>query len=164
MVDVDAAVAPEKTQVALTEPSTDAPKTAKKGASFWLIMLSLAITTFLSALDLTAISTALPVIAEDLKASDFTWIGSSYALSSTAFRKHASNAAFAVADTQTAVPVFGGLADVFGRKSNLMAAIVIFAIGSATCGSASSSSSMVIGRTIQGVGGRAIFNLDMVAD
>lgn len=56
-----------------------------KGRAFWMIMLSLAMSLFLSALDLTALSTALPRIATDLESENFTWIGSAYALASTAF-------------------------------------------------------------------------------
>lgn len=58
-----------------------------KGSAFWMIMLSLAMSMFLSALDLTALSTALPRIATDLESENFTWIGSAYALASTAFCK-----------------------------------------------------------------------------
>jgi hypothetical protein len=58
-----------------------------KGRAFWMIMLSLAMSMFLSALDLTALSTALPRIATDLESENFTWIGSAYALASTAFRE-----------------------------------------------------------------------------
>lgn len=159
----------------------DGTKTSspKKGTAFWMIMVSIMITTFLSALDLTAVSTALPsesetkalltvgdfyfnllifgnhcsAIAYDLKSEDFTWIGSAYALSSTAFRM-LSRLPFVrrLMLFSPAVPVFGGLAEVFGRKPNLLAAITIFAVGSAVCGSATSATAMIVGRTIQGVG------------
>lgn len=50
------------------------------------------------------------------------------------------------------MPVFGGVASGFGRKPVLLAAILIFAIGSAVCGSADSMEQMIAGRTVQGVG------------
>ena len=128
----DAKVESDQSQAAA---SPDPSKTSRKPLSFWMIMLALCASCFLSALDLTAITTALPTIAHDLKSDNFSWVGSSYALSSTAF-----------------LPVFGGLAQAFGRKPPLMTCIVIFAIGSAVCGSATSIGALLTGRTIQGIG------------
>lgn len=76
--------ASEKEQNASTQ-AEDKPQKVKKGRAFWMIIFSLAMSMFLSALDLTALSTALPRIATDLDAENFTWIGSAYALASTAF-------------------------------------------------------------------------------
>ena len=57
----------------------DAPhENPKKGLRFWLIIFSLLVATFLSALDLTAISTALPKIAAELESQDYAWIGNAY--------------------------------------------------------------------------------------
>lgn len=50
------------------------------------------------------------------------------------------------------MPVFGGIAHSFGRKPVLLAAITIFAVGSAICGSSNGMDQMIAGRTIQGVG------------
>ncbi|KAI9572008.1 major facilitator superfamily domain-containing protein [Boletus coccyginus] len=58
---------------------------SKKDIKFWLIFASMSICLFLSALELSSISTALPTIAHELQASQFGWVGSAYALSSTAF-------------------------------------------------------------------------------
>lgn len=49
-----------------------------KDIRFWLIIVSLLVATLLAALDLTAIATALPTIADALRSNDFTWIGTSY--------------------------------------------------------------------------------------
>ncbi len=57
-----------------------APSTGK-GARFWILFTSLNVTLFLSALELLAVSNALPTIAQDLKATEFAWMGSGYALS-----------------------------------------------------------------------------------
>ncbi|KAG8946149.1 hypothetical protein FRC04_012004 [Tulasnella sp. 424] len=54
------------------------------GLQFWLIFIALMVTTFLSAIDLISVSTALPTIVEDLDGTDFAWVGSAYALGSTA--------------------------------------------------------------------------------
>ncbi|KAG8990543.1 hypothetical protein FRB90_001730 [Tulasnella sp. 427] len=55
------------------------------GLRFWLILLSLLVSTFLAALDLSSISNALPTIVEDLGGtSSFAWVGNALALGSTA--------------------------------------------------------------------------------
>ncbi|KAJ8518245.1 hypothetical protein ONZ45_g4681 [Pleurotus djamor] len=123
-------VEPEK------EPQSNAPE---KGLGFWLIMLSLCITLFLYALELTAVSTALPTIALALHATEFIWVGSAYALSSTAI-----------------LPMSGGLAQTFGRRPTLLLCILFFSIGSAICGAASNMNMMIAGRTVQGLGGGGI--------
>ncbi|TBU31313.1 MFS general substrate transporter [Dichomitus squalens] len=117
----------------------------KKGVVFWLIFLSICVALFLSALELTAVSTALPTIAHDLHASDFVWVGSAYALSSTAF-----------------LPMSGGIAQMFGRRPALLGALALFALGSGICGGASSMTMLIAGRTVQGLGGGGIQSLSSI--
>ncbi|KIP04433.1 hypothetical protein PHLGIDRAFT_120696 [Phlebiopsis gigantea 11061_1 CR5-6] len=115
----------------------------KRGSAFWLTMLALIVSTFLSALDLTAIGTALPTIVADLNGGDdFSWAGSAYALSSTAV-----------------LPLSGSLADIFGRRPVLLGAILFFALGSALNGAAQSMNMLIAARTVQGIGGGAIITL-----
>jgi hypothetical protein len=87
-------------EVSEERPNGAAPKDLR----FWLIIFSLLIATFLSALDLTgmsdpssfmwngkvlthysAISTALPTIARALNSMQFAWIGNAYSITATAF-------------------------------------------------------------------------------
>lgn len=42
---------------------------------FWIIFASVALASFLAALDLTAVAVALPNITADLEGVDLTWIG-----------------------------------------------------------------------------------------
>lgn len=63
--------------------------------------------------------------------------------------------AYALASTVT-LPFFGSCASIFGRKIVLCAVIVIFAAGSAICGSAPDQAAMIAGRTVQGLGGGGI--------
>ncbi|PSS06598.1 hypothetical protein PHLCEN_2v3656 [Hermanssonia centrifuga] len=112
----------------------------KKGSAFWLSYLSIVFAIFLSALDLTAVSTVLPTVTADLNGGDeFTWVGSAYALASTAI-----------------LPLSGALADIFGRKPILMGAIVFFSLGSALAGAAQTMNMLIGARTVQGIGGGAI--------
>ena len=77
--------------------STSAPS-SPKGRAFWLSFVALITSVILSALDLTAVSTTLPTIIKDLDGGDnFIWVGSAYALASTAV-----------------LPFTGGLADISG--------------------------------------------------
>lgn len=117
----------------------------KKGATFWFIFVSICVALFLSALELTAVSTALPTIAHELHANDFVWVGSAYALSSTAFQ-----------------PMSGGLAQIFGRRPALLSCLALFALGSGICGGASSMPMLIGGRTVQGLGGGGIQSLSAI--
>ncbi|KAH6890857.1 Mfs1.1 [Coprinopsis sp. MPI-PUGE-AT-0042] len=126
----------------LSEKAPAAPSSEGKGLKFWLIVASLCITLFLSALDYTALASALPVIVHDLQGSDFSWIGTAYALSSTAF-----------------LPMSGGLAQIIGRRPSFVIALAFFALGSALCGAAQSMNWLIAARAIQGVGGGAIISL-----
>lgn len=127
------------TDVAVETPNVVPPSRPPKGTDFWLILVSLCITLWLYALELTAVSTALPTIASALHATEFIWVGSAYALASTAF-----------------LPMSGGLAEVFGRKPAVLLCIFLFSAGSAVCGAAQNMDMMIAGRTIQGLGGGGI--------
>ena len=121
------------------------PLQSKKDIKFWLIFASMSICLFLSALELSSISTALPTIAHELQASQFVWVGSAYALSSTAF-----------------LPMSGGLAQAFGRRPAILITIGLFALGSGICGGATSMKVLIAGRTIQGLGGGGIQSLTSI--
>lgn len=66
--------------------------------------------------------------------------------------------AYALASTVT-FPVYGSLANVFGRRAVLFTAILLFALGSALCGAAKNQAMLISGRTVQGVGGGGIVAL-----
>ncbi|KAL0942003.1 efflux pump antibiotic resistance [Colletotrichum truncatum] len=102
------------------------------------IMFALCMTLLLSALDVTIIATALPTIASTLHASaaQYAWVGSSYTLSSTA-----------------STPVWAKMSDIFGRKWTIMAAAATFMAGSLIAALAGSISVLIVGRTVQGLGG-----------
>ncbi|KAJ7490851.1 major facilitator superfamily domain-containing protein [Mycena latifolia] len=115
-----------------------------KSRAFWMSFIAIMVATFLSALDLAAIGTALPTIAAALHDTkgDYIWVGAAYAVSSTAF-----------------IPLSGSLANAFGRKSIMLICIACFSLGSALAGSAKNMNVMIAARTIQGIGGGGIFAL-----
>lgn len=77
----------------------------------------------------TAITTALPTIVGHLHGSDFVWAGSAYTIASTAV-----------------IPLVGNLVSGFGRKPVLLTFILVFAVGSAVCGSAQNMNMLIAGR------------------
>lgn len=130
---------PEESGIA-PPPAAPAPSN-KKGLRFWLIMSTLMVVMFLSAIDLTIISTALPTIIEELPRSSIsgTWVTSSFLLTVTAFQ-----------------PLMGGLADVLGRRNSLLLSIAFFLGGSVICALSHEMLILVVGRGVQGVGGGGI--------
>ncbi|KAJ6468281.1 Mfs1.2 [Mycena sanguinolenta] len=120
-------------------------ETGPTGYRFWLIFLSLCISLFLAAFELTAVTTALPSIIHDLQGSHFIWVGSGYSIAATAF-----------------LPMSGGVAEIFGRRWSMLAALIIFALGSALCGSAKTMSWLIGARVVQGLGGGAILSMTSI--
>ncbi|KAI4199284.1 MAG: hypothetical protein LQ346_002593 [Caloplaca aetnensis] len=109
----------------------------KKGIRFWAIIAALAVTGLLTALEATITSTALPTIIEELGgASLYVWVINLYFLTMTAFQ-----------------PLYGQLANVFGRRYPLIFATAIFTFGSGICGGAHNIAMMIAGRALQGIGG-----------
>ncbi|KAK5131580.1 hypothetical protein LTR08_000835 [Meristemomyces frigidus] len=112
-----------------------------------VIMLALSLAVFLSALDITIITTALPRIAEHFHSTaGYTWIGSAYILGSAA-----------------STPLWGKLSDVFGRKPVLLVANVVFFIGSLIAGLSNSIGMLITARAIQGIGGAGLLTLVDIA-
>ena len=94
--------------------------------------MAIIVTVFLSALDVTSVGTALPTIVSDLQGGEnFAWVGSAYALSSTAF-----------------LPLSGTLADIFGRKPVMLISIALFPLGSALAGSAQNMNWLIAARSM----------------
>lgn len=96
--------------------------------------------TFLSSLDVTVVGTAMPNIAAELGGiSLYGWVFSAYLLTST-----------------ITVPVYGKLADRWGRKKTYILGAAIFLLGSLACGAAPDMQSLVLARALQGTGAGAL--------
>lgn len=106
------------------------------GHNLVLSLIAVNLVVFLSALDQTIVSTAVPKITNEFNSfSDVGWYASAYLLTSTAFQ-----------------PLFGRLYQMFSVKYIFFIAFVIFEIGSLICGVAQSSSMLIVGRAIAGLG------------
>ncbi|WP_026690257.1 MDR family MFS transporter [Alteribacter aurantiacus] len=104
------------------------------------IVIALLIATFLAAIEVTVISTAMPSITSDLGGLDLiSWVFAIYLLT------------YAVM-----TPIFGKLADLFGRKKIFITGATLFLIGSALCGLSQSMEQLILFRAIQGIGAGAL--------
>lgn len=104
------------------------------------ILAALMLTMMLAAMDSTIVSTAIPQIVGDLGGfSLFSWVFSIYLLIQT-----------------ITIPVYGKLADVYGRKPILITGTVIFLIGSASCAASWNMHSLIFFRGLQALGAGAI--------
>lgn len=106
-----------------------------------VVMGSLMIAMFISALDQSIVATATPHILADLGGFKFiSWVFTIYLLAST-----------------VTVPLVGKLSDMFGRKPFLISGILVFVVASAACGAAPNMLALIIARAVQGIGGGILF-------
>jgi EmrB/QacA subfamily drug resistance transporter len=109
----------------------------------WLVVIAVDMAMFLAALDSTVIGTAMPTVVASLGGlSLFSWVFSIYLLTSTA-----------------ALPIFGRLSDLFGRRNMFVVAVWIFTGASALCGLATSMVFLIAARALQGIGAGGTFAL-----
>lgn len=115
-----------------------------------LILSALMVVLLLSALDQTIVSTAMPRIIEQLHGlSMYAWVTTAYLLTST-----------------VAVPIYGKLSDLYGRKPILIIGLLLFLTGSALCGLSGEfgdlpvlgggMTQLIVFRAVQGLGGGAL--------
>jgi EmrB/QacA subfamily drug resistance transporter len=91
---------------------------------------------FLSSLDQTIVSTAMPQIIADLGGfAHYTWLATAYLVTST-----------------VVLPITGKLTDMYGRKHFYTAGITLFILGSLLCGLSQTLTQIIIFRGLQGIG------------
>ena len=104
------------------------------------ILAALMATMMLAAMDTTIVSTAIPQIVGDLGGfAQFSWVFSIYLLAQT-----------------VTIPLYGKLADVFGRKPILIIGTLIFLIGSTASAVAWNMTTLIAFRGLQGLGAGSI--------
>lgn len=108
----------------------------RRGAVVAGLMLSMG----LAAMDSMIVATSVPAIVRDLGSfSLFPWVIAGYTLAQAVL-----------------TPVYGRLADIYGRKPMLLLGSSIFLVGSLLCGLAWSMPALIVSRVIQGIGAGAI--------
>ncbi|KLU63682.1 multidrug resistance protein 3 [Desulfosporosinus acididurans] len=115
-----------------------ARENAKTNRKVTLACIMLAM--FMAAIEATIVATAIPSIVGDLGGfSKFSWVFS----------------AFLLAQAVT-IPIYGKLADLYGRKPIFSFGVIVFLIGSLLCGLAQNMNMLILFRLIQGVGAGAV--------
>ena len=109
------------------------------------VLVGIMLSTALVAIDATVIATAVPSIVASLGGfAEFPWLFSVYLLAQA-----------------VTVPVYGKLADVFGRKPVMLVGIGLFLLGSILCGVAGSMGALIAFRAVQGLGAGAVQPMSM---
>ena len=121
-------------------PTTEAGPVPVPARQLRWIFICLLLVTLLAALDQIIVATALPTIVGELGGlGHMSWVVIAYTL------------AMAIA-----MPVYGKLGDVFGRKRLFLAAIALFLLGSALCGFSQNLPQLIAFRFLQGLGGAGL--------
>src|SRR5256714_8242196 len=105
-----------------------------------IVIIALMLGMSLASLDTTIVGTAMPTIIGKLGGINlYSWVFSAYLLTST-----------------TTVPIYGKLADLYGRKPIFIIGSSLFLLGSVASGAAQSMEQLIIFRAVQGVGAGAV--------
>jgi EmrB/QacA subfamily drug resistance transporter len=105
-----------------------------------LVLAACMMATFTAAIEGTIVATAMPTIVNVLGGGElYSWVFS----------------AFLLAQAVT-IPIYGRLADLYGRKSVFVIGSGLFLIGSALCGLANSIVTLIVFRAVQGCGAGAV--------
>lgn len=103
------------------------------------------LSSLLSAVDSTIVGTAMPKVVNDLQGMNhYTWPFTAYMLTST-----------------ISIPIFGKLADLFGRKPIYFIGVITFILSSALCGAANNMLQLILFRGLQGIGGGVLISGSM---
>lgn len=114
--------------------------TADRGTRRAVVTVAAMLGMFLAAMDQTAVGTAMPTIVGALGGlALYSWVFAAYQI------------AFVVT-----TPIFGRLADLYGRKRVYLAGILGFVAASALCGLSRTMDQLVAFRLLQGIGGGAV--------
>ena len=113
-------------------------------------MAGLMLVVLLSALDQTIVAVAMPQLAADLQGFGLlAWVVSGYLIAAA-----------------VAMPIYGKLGDLFGRRRTLALAIALFLLSSLACAVAQSMAVLVAARVLQGIGAGGLIAISqaVVAD
>ena len=105
-----------------------------------LVVTAILLAMFMSAMEATVVATAMPTVVSELSGLElYGWVGSIYMLATT-----------------VTIPLWGKLADLYGRKPVMLAGLVVFLVGSIASGMATDMRSLILFRAIQGIGAGAL--------
>jgi EmrB/QacA subfamily drug resistance transporter len=100
------------------------------------VLFALMMAVFLSALDQTIVAVSIPAISAQFNDFDLlAWVISAYMVALT-----------------VAVPIYGKLGDLYGRRRLMLFGLGTFTVASLFCGMAQSMEQLVLARVLQGIG------------
>ena len=107
----------------------------------WVVAAAVGFGAVMGTIDASIVNVALPHIRGSVSATlqEITWISTAYIIT-----------------TVMIMPLTGFLGGLFGQKRVYMASLVVFIVGSALCGLATSLSALVAFRALQGLGAGAL--------
>ncbi|KAI1749786.1 efflux pump antibiotic resistance protein [Xylaria castorea] len=112
------------------------------GTRFWLVMLTMGAALILASVDMNIVATAVPSITNHFHTvADVGWYSSAFRLSVCAFQF-----------------LFGKAYTLFSVKRLFLLANAISIVGSLLCGTAATSTMLVVGRAVTGVGSAGTFS------
>ncbi|WAE44298.1 MDR family MFS transporter [Levilactobacillus brevis] len=112
----------------------------KKQTNVGVVTGAVFVATFMSAIEGTIVSTAMPTIVGDLHGvALMNWVFSIFLLTSA-----------------LATPIYGKLADTVGRKLVFLVGLFVFILGSTLSGMSQSMETLIAWRALQGIGAGAI--------
>ncbi|KAL4902571.1 hypothetical protein BDW74DRAFT_158044 [Aspergillus multicolor] len=124
----------------------DEPPKARGNLRIGAILVALALSLFISALDQTIVATATPTISADLHSGGgYVWIGGAYLLANAASGN-----------------IWANLSDIWGRKPILLSAVALFFVSSIICATAVDMAMLIVGRSLQGVAGGGLIQLILI--
>jgi EmrB/QacA subfamily drug resistance transporter len=104
---------------------------------------SIMLPVFLAVIDQTIVATALPAIARSLgEVERLSWVVVSYLVAN-----------------MIAAPIYGRLADAFGRRRLMLTALAVFIVASVMCAASTTMLTLVASRFVQGFGGGGLMVL-----
>ena len=119
-------------------PLLPLPRTRRR----WLVG-ALLVGTFLSSIEVMVVSPAMPnVVREFGGAGLYPWVFAAY-----------------IGCQTLTVPIYGKLADAWGRRPTYLLGVALFVAGSLACAMCTSMTQMVAGRALQGLGAGALVTL-----
>jgi EmrB/QacA subfamily drug resistance transporter len=103
----------------------------------WLVLGTVLLGATMSALDVSIVNVAMPTLTGTFGVSMAVveWIAMAYMLTLTIF-----------------LPLFGRLADIYGRSRLYNVGFVVFSLGSLLCGAATTATFMIAARVVQAIG------------
>jgi EmrB/QacA subfamily drug resistance transporter len=114
----------------------DAPIHPRRG----LVLAACMMATFTAAIESTIVATAMPTIVAELNGAElYSWVFSAYLLTQA-----------------VTIPIYGRLADLYGRKPVFVIGAALFFAGSALCGFAGNVTTLILFRAVQGCGAGAV--------